>query len=103
MILRVSLTESIRLVGKRGGTTAQNLRRVRATQGINAGPVSLTRYAEIPSRAILCLSPKTGNRYGHWMLMWDGLVYDPASFYEKSLTEGWEIISFIPLRKSGNR
>jgi hypothetical protein len=65
-------------------------------RGISAGDVVLTRHASVPDKAILRLSRKTGKNW-HWMLIWNGRIYDPAESWEQRVSEGWQVTSFMPL------
>lgn len=104
MVLDVPVADVVSLIGHRRGTRAQELRKALAARGVTCSKTQLTRHAEIPERAILHLSRPYGRNW-HWMLQWDGTVYDPAGAWPDQQSRGWSITSFMELQpaRAANR
>lgn len=95
MALAISLDEAVRLIGHRHGTKADELRKALASRGVSVLPTSLTAYAALPQRAIIRLTiPRRRN--WHWMLLWDGMTYDPSG--DAMERPGAKITSFMEIR-----
>jgi hypothetical protein len=104
MAAGISIDEAVVAVGvssimDEGGTYATDLIRGLRKLGVKVG---VTRtYPRRPSRRKLRILPKRailsiadGTRWGHWVLYWDGFVYDPGigwpipiRVYETSIVE----------------
>jgi hypothetical protein len=98
-IAEVPLPLAIAVVGHSKGTKAIELRKALSKFGVTLGPTRLTRYEEIPSKAVLRLSRPHGRNW-HWMLQWDGVVHDPSPIntYPTLAPLGWEITSFMEVK-----
>src|ERR1035437_8529670 len=90
MVADVSLAEAVQLIGKRGhsGTRTRDL--VKALRSLGVGCADkLKRVSRVrpvyPRRAILAVAKYAWvsdgtreQRKCHWMVTWDGVVYDPG-------------------------
>lgn len=102
MVLGITLDESIALFKSRGQTRTKKLLAVLRSQNIQCGN-KLERVvpgSEPPSRCIVKIL-WTGKKKppGHWMLRWDGSLYDPIlgkdpSFY-RVYTDMYRMTSFL--------
>lgn len=102
MILGISIDEAIKLMGSRKATKACQLRSALRSRGVwVSNYTALTKHHDIPSSAILRLTFK-GRRNWHWMLKWEGVIYDPAGSWPKPAEHGAIITSFIRLSRFGD-
>jgi hypothetical protein len=100
----VSLDRAIEAVGhskKRGTTTAEVVAALRAL-GLPCAdrmkPVGRAKPV-LPKRALLCIRRLEGNkrsRLWHWMLTWDGTVYDPGGRWPDGYP-GFRITSYLSI------
>lgn len=82
MAARVTIGEVEAILGKRGGTWYADLRRALKHWGLELGRFERCRAKRprLPAWALLMLRPPhkaSERRRGHWILHWDGMVYDP--------------------------
>jgi hypothetical protein len=95
MAAGVSLERAYEVFGHQSGTTTREVVQALRHLGINCADrlrrCSKTRA--IPARAILH-TREQGGRRAHWMLMWDGRVYDPADRYPD---DHWPIVSYLEI------
>jgi len=81
MAAGISLEESIRIFGHRHATRTKEVARVLNTLGIQCPSrrlKPLTDRDPRPTRAIIKeIYGPTRKRKSHWVLLWDGKVYDP--------------------------
>lgn len=103
MAAGVTLREAIDAFGHekvRGtytGEVVAALRRLGVGCGDRLKRVSKARV--LPKRCIVCIQrqKESGRRYlGHWMLYWDGVVYDPDGRYPEGF-EKWRITSYLEI------
>ncbi len=84
-------------MGHAKGTKPHELRSRLGRAGVRLGCTQLTRYAPVPDRAVLRQSTK-GRRNWHWLLIWDGVVYDPGHAAPRVLSDyGDQITSFMEI------
>lgn len=103
MAAGVSLAEAIKAVGHdktRGTTTAEVVRGLRAL-GLScanrAKPVGRVRQV-LPTRGLVAIHRPEGTKKPtrwHWLLTWDGRMYDPAGRWPHY--EGWRITSALEI------
>ena len=106
MFAGVSVDEAIRVCGTRGGTHSRHLRR-----GLRALGIACADRAVRPQHFDgLCLAAvvklrRAGSRWGHYIVWWNGLYYDPGhgrSYTPEELAELLElhtgrIVSILPV------
>lgn len=101
MAAGVPLETALRAIGHRraSGTTTADLVAGLARLGIS----SQSRCRRIsratpayPPRSLLVVRNGTGKRY-HWMLHWDGIIYDPSGRWPDY--EGWRITSYLEIHR----
>jgi hypothetical protein len=97
MVANVTLKEACAAVGhekKRGTTTPEIVAALRKLGVHCADRLKRTaKHRTIPRRAIIATYSKRGS--GHWMLAWDGEVFDPEGCYPNY--EGWGITSYLEI------
>lgn len=86
------------MVGHRKGTTAPELRRVLREHGVSLLPTQLTAHHDIPDNAILRFSKPYGKNW-HWLLKWEGKIFDSSGNFLYMMTHGWLITSFMEIQK----
>lgn len=98
MAAGVSLDRAISAVGhrkKRGTWTREIVAGLRAL-GVGCSE-RLRRVSRnkpvLPQRAVLCIT--NGGRKWHWMLTWDGEIYDPEARWPDYA--GWRITSYLEI------
>lgn len=112
MILGKTTEEVCKLMGKKSGTRTVDLIKILDKEKIrvkNRKLKLISKKNKLPSYAILHLRPigKTKSYWGHWSVLQDGMVYDPATQYEGPTPlevylpnlkdDGVKITSFIEL------
>jgi hypothetical protein len=76
MAAGVSIQQAVDVIGHRRATTPWELRAALARLGVETGPLTMYHPGDpLPGRAILL---RWRGCYGHWTLLWDGAVLDPA-------------------------
>lgn len=97
MAAGVSLRRAIEAVGHERGTHTRDV--VRGLEALDVTcsdrclRVSKHRPVPVP-RALLAF--KRGPRLAHWMLLWDGRVYDPGGWWPDNMRE-WRMTSYLPI------
>jgi hypothetical protein len=106
MIGGISLGDAIQKVGKRSGTCGTDLHKALYKMGISSSEqmvrlggnkkVSRKRFdfAALPKRCIAKVR-SAGIKKSHWVLVWDGEIYDPYPGYVP-----WKYVSgYIEVKK----
>ena len=77
--LDIPLDAGARLIGHRHGTKPKELAAVLHASGFSCSGkrVRYRRGQKLPQRALLSVSHSGNRRRFHWVLLWDGWVYDP--------------------------
>jgi hypothetical protein len=104
MAAGVSVKKAIDVIGHEFGTTTADVRDALRGLGIEVADRLRTigkRKGVIPKRAILCISRKGNKREGrkergHWMLAWDGEIYDPGGMWPEGY-QNWRIVSYLEI------
>jgi hypothetical protein len=55
-----------------------------------------TKRPHYPKRCILHVAKETADNYGHWILLWDGVEYDPAGYTIQEY-RGWKVLSYLEI------
>lgn len=102
MVLEVTLDESIALFGKSGKTCTRDLITVLRSRGVTCDSrLTVKRCGrELPRRCVLSLHARPrsiAKGWGHWALLWDGTVYDPADGINPVWHESTAITSYLTL------
>jgi hypothetical protein len=105
MILGISFRESIELFGHDSGTYPRELSAIIRLSGMPCKPnLKRTRGKTLPKRGILnvgwCTDNKVKRRGRHWMVLWDGKIYDPSpgNMYAKLAPKGGaKILSYLEI------
>lgn len=100
-LLRITLDESVRAFGTRGATRTRQIVAVLRGRGIEC-PDRMERFrGRLPARGILKVKFWKA-RMGHWVLWFDGRLYDPAvgTFEGLKLPLVARVTSFLPIRFS---
>jgi hypothetical protein len=103
MAAGVSLDRAIEEIGHERGTYTREL--VAALRAFGIGCASkLRRLSRIkpvlPKRAIVCIQrygDEKRSARGHWMLAWDGEIFDPGGAWPHGY-ENWRITSYLEIR-----
>lgn len=105
MAAGVSLESAIEAVGharRRGTYTSELVGGLRALGVECASRLRLVSRLRplLPKRAIVSMvvikqSPREARR-GHWMLAWDGVIYDPEGMWPGGYT-GWKLTSYLEI------
>jgi hypothetical protein len=108
MVAGVTLDESVSAVGHKHGTYTREIVKALRALGVPC-PDRLRRVSRVrpvlPQRAIVAVvkwatrpDGKRKQRRAHWMVAWDGVIYDPEdswpALYERN---GWTITSYLEL------
>lgn len=98
MAAGVTLDRACQVIGHRRGTVTREIVRSLRELGIQCAdrchPMK-RNIPVLPQRGLVVLHAPRGNRW-HWMLTWDGKMYDPAGRWP-SLDE-WKITSYLEIR-----
>lgn len=98
MAAGVSLDRAIKVVGHEGGTTTAEVREALRDLGVGCAD-KLRRISRQrphpPKRAVLAVKGIRNWRW-HWVLTWDGEIYDPAG-YNLSDYKHWKITSYLEI------
>lgn len=104
MAAGVSLDRAIEAVGHgspRGTCTSEVVRALRAL-GVPCAD-RLRRVGRVkpvlPKRGVLAIHRPAGNKrsvHWHWMLTWDGEIYDPGGRWPEGY-DGWRITSYLEI------
>lgn len=111
MVAGISLERAIEAVGhrRRGGTTTKEIVLALRSLGI-ACPDRLHRMnckrPVLPGRAVVNIvkyitraDGKRKQRKAHWMLTWDGVIFDPGQAWPEAYRQdGWTITSYLELK-----
>jgi hypothetical protein len=108
MVLGITLEETIKRIGYVRGTKAKELALVLRIGGVacKSRRIRYTPRKALPKRALLALSRRSNRRKFHWVLLWDGWVYDPEfcapwlltqylSFFDGA--DNADLTSYLPL------
>ena len=77
MACRITLEDACGLVGHRHGTRTKELARVLRGRGFRCkDTLTRSRADQMPDYALVKMSFR-GRRNWHWVLLWDGALYDP--------------------------
>lgn len=102
MAAGVSLPKAVEIVGHDRGTTTREIVRALRTLGVPCAD-RLHRLSRIrptlPKRAIVAIyRPKEDDRRerAHWMLQWDGTMYDPGNAWPDRY-QNWRITSYLEI------
>lgn len=99
MAAGVSLDRAVEVVGhaRSRGTYTREIRDALRVLGVGCADRCrrVNRdLCNLPRRGIVTIHTK-GRRLGHWMLLWDGEMFDPENRYPDF--EGWKITSFLEI------
>lgn len=108
MVSGVSLQKAIDTIGHRRGTYTRDLVRALRTLGVGCADklkVLPRKRPVLPARAIVsivkwvtCIDGSRRQRKGHWMVTWDGVMYDPGDVWPDAYArEGWTITSYLEI------
>ncbi len=104
MILGVTLEEAVERVGRRGLTKTRDIASAlrKAGMGVPHRMVRLRKGVRFPERCLLKAVWLVGpGRRSHWILAWDGTLYDPlghtAAWYAMNNGKTCRIVSYLPL------
>lgn len=91
MIANVSIDEACKAIGKRGLTETKDLVRglMKLQVGFNECRLKiLKRNINLPKFALLLMRPikKQKKYWGHWAVLKDGKIYDPADYHDGPLS-----------------
>lgn len=81
MVAGIKLKDSCKVFGTRGVTTTKSVRRALKLLGyeVSERMVSFRSESELPTTCLLSLRyPKEVQRYKHWVVYHDGLIYCPG-------------------------
>lgn len=78
MAAGVTIEEAVRVIGKDGDTGAGDLVRGLRALGVTCKRLPVYSRLRLDQYAILGIVYLDNDRTGHWMLLWDGTIYDPA-------------------------
>jgi hypothetical protein len=111
MVAGVSLERAIAAVGhgRRGGTVTREIVRALRSLGVECAEKlrSVNRKRPVlPKRAIVNICKyvvrpdgKRKQRFAHWMVTWDGEIYDPGGAWPEVYREnGWTITSYLEIK-----
>lgn len=97
MAAGVGVKRAIDAVGKDGATRTRDIIRGLRALGLNCAD-RMRRTAQnraLPPRCIVHICWR--RRYGHWMLYWDGHVYDPGGAYPDGYDSHSRIVSYLEI------
>jgi hypothetical protein len=102
MAAGVSLDRAFEATGKRGGTHTKHVVAALHVLGVKtdarARRMSKTKPV-LPQRCLvsICTKKVKGEyKLGHWMLHWDGKMYDPRGTWPEGY-DGWTITSYVEI------
>ena len=99
-----SLKQAVEIIGHSNGTTTKEVRDALRGLGIMTDdrlhPLGKTRGV-LPKRGLVCIfrggNIREGRKdKGHWMLAWDGEIYDPAGVWPEGY-QNWRITSYLEI------
>jgi hypothetical protein len=95
MLADVSLDEAIEAVGHEHGTRTSELRQALASLGVRTASRCrrISRACPAYPPTALLVARKNDFRRSHWMVMKDGVVYDPEGAWPRY--DGWKITSYL--------
>lgn len=99
MAAGISLSEAIKTVGHKRGTRTKEVVAALRALGINCEEklVRISRKKPVlPKRAILAIGNHKRKRY-HWMLSWDGELFDPGDSWPRHYNGEWAITSYLKI------
>lgn len=106
MVAGVSLERAIGVVGHQRGTHTRDIvRGLRCLKVVSSGKLRRISRARpvIPNRAIVAIvyyamrpDGTRGQRYAHWLLSWDGVIYDPGEAWPERYV-GWTMTSYLEI------
>lgn len=94
---QVSLDRAIEVIGHDGATTTKEIVGGLRTLGIgcaNRLKVCKRNMPVFPKRCVVAMRNKQETRW-HWVLMWDGQLYDPGS--GQGSDNGWKMTSYLEI------
>lgn len=98
MAAGVSLDRACEVVGHRHSTTTRDVRDALRALGIGCADKCVRpsrARPNLPKHAIVNIH-KPSRPMGHWMLAWDGEVFDPEGFNLKDYKD-WRILSYLEI------
>lgn len=97
MIAGITLEQSIRIFGKRSGTTTKQVIRALRETGIECGDILIrARNHERPAFCMAVVHFR-GERYTHWTIWKNGRYYDPAIGIIDEYPEDAWVTSYLPI------
>lgn len=106
MVAGVTLIEATAAIGHTRPTYTRDLVAALRSFGVQCEDrlklVSRAR-PELPARAILSIrkfveKPNGGRkRYGHWMVIWYGHIFDPEGVWPEHYRDGWRVTSYLEI------
>ena len=105
MAASVSLKRAIEAVGHERGTNTRDVVAAFAALGIGCSSrlVRISRKRPtLPARAIVVIHRpaveyERRNPHWHWMLTWDGKIYDPGGRWPEGYVQ-WKMTSYLEIR-----
>ena len=98
MAAGVSLARAEKAVGHSGGTTTGDVVRGLRALGVDCAfrlrRVSRTKPV-MPRRAVVLITSRHPRRE-HWMLLWDGEIFDPGQRWPEAYRD-WRITSYLEI------
>lgn len=95
MAAGVSLRRAIEAVGHERGTHTVDVARGLRALGLDCEDrcKRVSKHRPIPApRALLAF--RRGQRIAHWMLLWDGAVFDPGGWWPDNMRD-WKMTSYL--------
>lgn len=107
MVTGSSLERAVFVVGHKNGTYTSDLIKAIRVLGCDCAD-RLRRISKqrpvLPKRCIVSIvkwvgeGPTRRQRKGHWILSWDGVIYDPGGVWPESYDKnGWTITSYLEI------
>lgn len=99
MAADVSLDRAIEAVGHDHGTETRQIIKALRSLGVPCADrcKRLSKKVPVlPPRAMVVMRTK-GKSMFHWMLFWDGVMYDPGNRYPNY--DGWVMTSYLEILK----
>lgn len=95
MAAGVTLDRACDVVGHRRATTTREIVRALRALGLRCANrlQRCSKWRAIPRRAIVHMRRDDGSA-SHWVLMWDGQIYDPDGGYPDPR---WKLISYLEI------
>lgn len=104
MIASISISQSIDIFKKRGRTNTKNVVNALRYLGFHCSDkaIRISKDVILPLRCIARVRECNNKRWSHWIVLWDGWIYDPAyGLAELPHNPNWSpsthMTSFIPV------